>query len=212
MLRIYANCSLVPCLATGWGDVQKRVQAQEQTASVHQQRVKELNQALDHLSRQTALSSSVRLQALQGHLTQITQRLLQLAAKSPSFAPAQSSAFRPEEGEMKHTLEVVKDTLDGRTRAPQSKGVGLSAPRPASKGRMLGQINELWGAIEEVRRHRQQNGTDNQQWASDQKFLTELAVVLEQQQQALSKLSTLANDAVFDADVIKAGLSAVERK
>lgn len=199
--------SMVPVLATGWADVQKRVQMQEQTAAIHQQRVKELNQALDHLSRQTALSSSVRLQSLQSHLAQLSQRLLQLAAKSPSFAPVQSSAFRPEEGEMKHTLEVVKDALDGRTRAQPTKGVGLaSAPRPPSKGRMLGQINELWGAIEDVRRNRAHRGNDNQQWASDEKFLAEIAVVLEQQQQALSRLSNLANDAVFDADVIRAGM------
>lgn len=32
--------SMVPVLATGWGDVKKRVQMQENVASVHQQRIK----------------------------------------------------------------------------------------------------------------------------------------------------------------------------
>jgi nuclear pore complex protein Nup54 len=201
---------MVPVLATGWKDVKKRVEMQEQTASVHQQRIKELNQALANLSRQTSLSSSVRLQALQTQLAQLTQRLLALAAKSPSFAPVQSSAFRPEEGEMKHTLEEVKDALDGR--AKPARGVGLSTARPANKGRMLGQVNELWGLVEEVRRQRRARGHDAQAWAGDEKLLTEIAIVLDQQQAALTKLSELASDNVFDADVMRAGLAAVEKK
>lgn len=204
---------MVPVLATGWKDVKKRVEMQEQMASVHQQKVKELNQALANLSRQSALSSSVRLQALQNQLQQLTQRLLHLAAQSPSFAPVQSSAFRPEEGEMKHTLEEVKDALDGRTRAPAKSGVGLNmSQRPANKGRMLGQINELWGMVEELRRQRRARGNDMQQWAGDEKLLTEIAIVLEQQQQALGKLSELSSNNVFDADVMRAGLAAVEKK
>lgn len=204
---------MVPVLATGWKDVKKRVEMQEQTASVHQQRIKELNQALAELSRKTALSSSVRLQSLQNQLQQLTQRLLRLAAQSPSFAPVQSSAFRPEEGEMKHTLEEIKDALDGRTRAAPKSGVGLAiAHRPASKGRMLGQVNELWGMVEEVRRQRRARGNEVQQWAGDEKLLTEIAIVLEQQQTALGKLSELSNDNVFDADVMRAGLAAIEKK
>ncbi|BEJ15591.1 hypothetical protein CspHIS471_0501960 [Cutaneotrichosporon sp. HIS471] len=202
--------NMVPVLATGWKDVKKRVEMQEQAASVHQQRIKELNQALANLSRQTSLSSSVRLQALQAQLAQLTQRLLALAAKSPSFAPVQSSAFRPEEGEMKHTLEEVKDALDGRTKP--SRGVGLGTQRSATKGRMLGQVNELWGLVEEVRRQRRTRGHDAQVWAGDEKLLTEIAIVLDQQQAALTKLSGLANDNVFDADVMREGLAAVEKK
>lgn len=205
---------MVPVLATGWNDIQKRVQMQEQTASVHQQRVKELNQALANLSRQTALSSSVRLASLQQHLQQLTQRLMHLAAVSPSFAPVQSSAFRPEEGEMKHTLETVKDALDGRTRAHTNRsgsvGMVVSAPRSQNKGRMLGQINELWGGVEEVRRQRRARGDTS--WAGDERMLSEIALILDQQQTALTKLSMLANDAVFDADVIRQGLAPESRK
>lgn len=203
----------MPVLATGWADVKKRVQAQEQTASVHQQRVKELNEALANLSRQTALSSSVRLAALQTHLAQLTQRLMHLAALSPSFTGMQNSAFRPEEGEMKHTLEGVKDSLDGRVRAAPKGSVGLtSRPHATNKGRMLGQINELWGAVEEVRRQRRARGGDQAQWAGDEKLLTEIATVLEQQQAAITKLSELANNAVFDADVMRQGLGIVESR
>ncbi len=183
-------------------------------ASVHQQRIKELNEALAALSRKTALDSSVRLASLQQHLQQLTQRLMHLAAISPSFAPVQSSAFRPEEGEMRHTLESVKDTLDGRSRAHtnRSSGVGLTvqAPRSQNKGRMLGQINELWGGIEEVRRQRRARGDTS--WAGDERMLQEIAVILDQQQTALTKLSMLANDAVFDADVMRQGLGLETRK
>jgi nuclear pore complex protein Nup54 len=190
--------------------VHKRVQALNQTASVHQQRVKELNQALANLNRQTVLSASVRLAALQAHLQQLTQRLLHLAAMSPTFAPTQASAFRPEEAEMNHTLESVKDELDGRVRAHTSqRGVGLKvAPRSQSKGRMLGQINELWGAVEEVRRQRRARGDTS--WAGDDRVLAEILLVLEQQQTALGKLGDLASNAVFDADVIRQGIAAVD--
>ncbi|GMK55958.1 hypothetical protein CspeluHIS016_0210140 [Cutaneotrichosporon spelunceum] len=201
--------NMVPVLATGWKDVKKRVEMQEQAASVHQQRIKELNQALANLSRQTSLSSSVRLQSLQTQLSQLTQRLLALAAKSPSFAPVQSSVFRPEEGEMKHTLEEVKDALDGRTKP--SRGVGLGTQRSATKGRMLGQVNELWGMVEEVRRQRRVRGHDAQVWAGDEKLLAEIAIVLDQQQAALSKLSELAGNSVFDADVMRVGLASMEK-
>lgn len=199
---------MVPVLATSFSDVKKRVQAQEQLASVHQQRVKELNAALQKLSQQTALSSSVRLQALQQHLSQLMQRLLHLAAQAPNFAPIQSSAFRPEEGEMKQTLEEVKDTLDGRQRPVTKNSVGLTAaPRAPSKGRMIGQVNELWGQIEEVRRLRRRGDQD---WTGDEKLLAEIAVVLEQQQLALSKLSQLSSKGVFDADVMQKGIVGLE--
>jgi nuclear pore complex protein Nup54 len=201
---------MVPVLATGWNDIQKRVQAMNQTASVHQERVRELNAALANLNRQTALSASVRLAALQAHLQQLSQRLLHLAAQAPAYAPPQSSAFRPEEGEMKHTLEGVKDALDGRVRSHTKSGaVGLAvAPRSQNRGRMLGQINELWGAVEEVRRQRRARGDTS--WAGDERMLAELAGVLEQQQTALGKLSELASNAVFDADVVRQGLAAIE--
>lgn len=207
--------SLVPVLATGFGDIQKRVQAQEQVAAVHQQKMKEINAALAELSRKASLDSSVRLASLQANLGQLQQRLMHLAAKSPSFAPVQSSAFRPEEAEMKTTLENVKDELDGRVKPGQRSGtVGLNQPRhqPASRGRMMGQVNELWGAIEELRRQRRARGAESVSWASDERLLNEIALVLDQQQQALSKLSELASDAVFDADVIRQGVPELEAK
>ncbi|TXT08943.1 hypothetical protein VHUM_02417 [Vanrija humicola] len=207
--------NLVPVLATGFGDVKKRVQAQEQLAAVHQQKIKEINAALAELSRKASLDSSVRLATLQANLGQLSQRLMHLAAKSPSFAPVQSSAFRPEEAEMKTTLENVKDELDGRVKPAQRSGtIGLNQSRhqAASRGRMMGQVNELWGAIEELRRQRRARGAETVSWASDEKLLNEIALVLDQQQQALSKLSELASDAVFDADVIRQGVPELEQK
>ena len=55
---------MVPVLATGWGDVQKRVQAMNQTASVHQQRVKELNQALANLNAGRLQEASKKFSAI----------------------------------------------------------------------------------------------------------------------------------------------------
>jgi len=197
---------MVPVLATGWADVRKRVQLQENVASVHQMRIQvspnvgqfgrdsylwiladetsngltplqEITQALSHLSQQTSLSSSIRLAALQNHLAQLMHRLIHLAALTPRFIPIlQSTAFRTEEAEVKAQLEGVKSDLDGKLKSKGS--VGLGTPRRGGKGRMLGQVNELWGQVEEIRRgHRTRGGDGREGWLGDEKALAEVAEV-----------------------------------
>ncbi|KAL7420021.1 hypothetical protein Q5752_004985 [Cryptotrichosporon argae] len=207
---------MVPVLATGWADIKKRVQAQEQVASVHQERVKELTAAITTLSRQASLSSSVRLAALQAQLAHLAQRLLHLAAQAPRFAVT-SPALRPEEGETRDTLERVQAELEGRRRAATTPGLGPghghghgyghgqgNGTGAQRKGRMIGQVNELWGLLEEVRRRSRARADAG--WVADENVLTNIAAVLEQQQDALAKLSALGTDALFDADVIRHGL------
>ncbi|RSH92222.1 hypothetical protein EHS25_008637 [Saitozyma podzolica] len=163
--------SMVPALAVGWGDVKKRVQLQEQIASVHQEKIK--------------------------------------------FIPIlQSTSFRPEEAETRERLESIKSELDGRapSRAPGARlgessiGTGNGTPRKG-QGRMLGQVNELWGAVEEIRRRRRGGRPEGREaWLADEKVLAEVAEVLAQQQLALQKLTELVQNAVFDADVMRQGL------
>ncbi|KAK4685016.1 nuclear pore complex protein Nup54, partial [Tremellales sp. Uapishka_1] len=202
---------MVPVLATGWADVKKRIQMQEQLASVHQQRVKELQQALSNLTTQTSLSSSLRLAALQSHLTQLLHRLLHLAALTPQFIPLlQSTAFRPEEVEVKQQLEGVKAELDGRGKQVVKAGFGLNARGhgAAGKGRMIGQVNELWGQVEEIRRRRKREG-GREGWLNDERALGEVADILATQQLALQKLTDLVTNGLFDAEVMKSGLGAI---
>ncbi|WWC59515.1 uncharacterized protein I303_102071 [Kwoniella dejecticola CBS 10117] len=225
--------SMVPVLATGWADVKKREQQQENLASVHQQRVKELQAALSH-TRQTSLSASIRLSNLQAQQTQLLHRLIHVVSQTPQYVPLiQSSAFKQEEADMQRQLESVKAELEGKGRNTvkpshsSSHGLGLNNGRStpvnssggvgANKGRLLGQVNELWGHLEEIRRRRKmsRNGNDSNghsgehNWLADEKALAEVAEILSTQQMALQKLSGLVHDGLEDSEVIRHGLGMV---
>lgn len=146
----------------------------------------EISQALTTLSRQTNLTTSIRLSALQNSLTELQHRLIHLAAQSPAFIPTlQSSALRTEELETKKTLEGVKAELDGKRggSAGQQKGYGLGlnvgTPKKGGGSRMLGQVNELRGQVEDIRRHRgrRAGGGEKEGWLSDERVLGEVAEV-----------------------------------
>lgn len=149
--------------------------------------MKEISQALTTLSRQSNITSSIRLSALHTHLTQLQHRLIRLAAQSPAFIPSlQSSALRPEEMETKKTLEGVKAEVDGKkgSAVVQLKGYGAgpgSGTSTPKKGgaRMMGQVNELWGQVEDIRRHRgkRTGGGERDGWLADERVLGEVAEV-----------------------------------
>jgi nuclear pore complex protein Nup54 len=195
--------------------------------------LQEISQALTTLSRQSSLASSIRLSSLQTHLAQLQHRLIRLAAQSPAFIPSlHSSALRPEEMETKKTLEGVKAELDGKKASVPGQmnryGAGLSSgtstPKKGGGARMMGQVNELWGQVEELRRQRgrRAGGGEKEGWLSDERVLGEVAEVsprynlyrvstltsqvLSTQQMALQKLNDLATNAVFDADVMRQAL------
>ncbi|KIR68796.1 hypothetical protein I314_01221 [Cryptococcus bacillisporus CA1873] len=192
--------SMVPVLAVGWADVKKRQQLQENLASVHQERIKEIAAALAH-TRQTSLSSSIRLANLQARQSQLVHRLIHLAAQTPQHVPIiQSTVFKQEEADMAKQLEGVKAELEGHGRNSVKR---VEARGEVSRGRLLGQVNELWGQLEEIRRKRKVRGPDGrEQWIGDEKMLGEIAEVLATQQTALQKLSDLVQDANLDADVM----------
>ena len=107
-------------------------------------------------------------------------RLIHLATLTPSFIPIlQSTAFRIEEAEVKSQLEGVKLELDGKGKKGMEGGIGLgSTPRKGGQGRMMGQVNELWGQVEEIRRrHRARGGNAREGWLGDEKMLSEVAEV-----------------------------------
>ncbi|OCF58775.1 hypothetical protein L486_03265 [Kwoniella mangroviensis CBS 10435] len=220
------NC-MVPVLATGWADVKKREQQQANLASVHQQRVKELQAALSH-TRQTSLSASIRLSNLKAQQTQLLHRLIHVVSQTPQYVPIiQSSAFKQEEAEMQKQLESIKSELEGKGKnsiRPSSSislnNNGRSTPVGVSKGRLLGQVNELWGQLEEIRRKRKLrninggggydgNGEGYHNWLSDEKALAEVAEILSTQQMALQKLSGLVHEGLEDTDVMRQGLGMI---
>ncbi|WWC86868.1 uncharacterized protein L201_001747 [Kwoniella dendrophila CBS 6074] len=222
--------SMVPVLATGWGDVKKREQQQENLASIHQQRVKELQAALSH-TRQTSLSASIRLSNLQAQQTQLLHRLIHVVSQTPQYIPLiqSSSTFKQEEAEMQKQLESIKSELEGKGKnaikpSSTSSYIGLgnggrnNTPVNGNsgiigKGRLLGQVNELWGQLEEIRRRRKLRNnndynTNNNEynWLSDEKALAEVAEILSTQQMALQKLSGLVHEGLEDYEIIRQNL------
>ena len=79
---------------------------------------------------------------------------------------------------MKLQLEGVKLELDGKGKSLVKGGVGMGTPRRGGQGRMLGQVNELWGHVEEIRRRKKGRGGDVREgWLGDEKALAEVAEV-----------------------------------
>ncbi|ORY31027.1 nucleoporin complex subunit 54-domain-containing protein [Naematelia encephala] len=207
--------SMIPVLATGWSDVQKRIQMQENVASVHQQIIKDITAALSKLTRDTSLASSIRVTTLQSELQSLLHRFIHVVALLSQHV---SAPTRTDDNETRAKLESVKAELDGRTKRPgNSIGAGGSGT-PRGKGvgggggggRMIGEVNELWASVEELRRWRRLRGdTGAVGWTGDERALSDVAEVLGQQQIALQKLTELVRDDNFDADVIKQGLGMI---
>ena len=216
--------NMVPVLATGWADVKKRMQMQEATASVHQERVKEITQALRDLTTTTTLSSSQRLSNLQHRLSTLQHRLIKLAGQIPAYNPHfQSTSLRSEGIATKAILDTVQAELEGRKKSHPSSnanayGLGASSngtPRKhPGEGRMAGQVNELWGQVEEIRRRKkgaQAVLAGDRTWLADEKVLAEVAEILAKQQFALQKLKALVDNSLFDAEVMKQGLPTLQK-
>lgn len=135
------------------------------------------------MTRQSSLSSSIRLTALQTHLNQLLHRLIHLAALTPQFIPIlQSTSYRPEESQTRQQLEAVKSELEGKGKAATGRiganAVGTPRSGSAGKGRMIGQVNELWGQLEEIRRTNKGRSVEGKDgWLRDEAALAEVAEV-----------------------------------
>lgn len=152
------------------------------------------------------------MQNLQATLKTLQTRLIHLAALTPQFIPAlQSSNFTPAEAATRSVLEGVQAELDGRSKAstgtPNRVGFSTGGGGRKGKKRMVGEVNELWGLVDEVRRLKKLRQATGGEWSRDEKALADVAEVLAAQQTALSKLSQVVNDDLFDAEVIRTGLS-----
>ena len=140
-------------MATGFDDVQKRVEAQAQQATAQQERLKEIRARIEKASERHVLSNAPRLQKLASAQAQLTHRLLRLVQHLHLLIPAlRSSSIRPEEEVLRAALEEI----DGEIR------------RPGGMGRIIGKLNELWalvGAVNATRGANSKGSTDGVEWA-----------------------------------------------
>ncbi|KAH7106810.1 nucleoporin complex subunit 54-domain-containing protein [Auriculariales sp. MPI-PUGE-AT-0066] len=172
---------MVPVLATGFDDLKRRVQAQDKTKADHQANLKELSTRLDGLSQKHVLSNAVRAQRAQVVQMQLALRVLRLVQHLHLLLPSvRSSAIRPEEEQLRVTLERVADEL--------------------SKPAVRGKLNELWAGVAQVgamreRERRMMGGATPSYTVVDEEGLQQIIRVLREQQQGIAHIAeTLEQD------------------
>ncbi|KZV62284.1 hypothetical protein PENSPDRAFT_692653 [Peniophora sp. CONT] len=171
----------VPVLATSFDDLQKRVDAQSQQSSAHQEKLGELRQRLAGLSDAHALKNAPRLAAAANAQAQLARRLLALVQHLHLLIPAlRASALSPEEEALRAKLEEAEEAL--RT------------------GRVVGRMNELWALLGTLKAAR---GAAQTQWAVvDEDGLARLVQILREQQAGLAHVTSIVKQAQRDVRVI----------
>lgn len=172
--------NVVPALAVGFSDIQKRVQLQEQQVMAYRVRMHEIVNKLRELSQKHDLSATVKIsEAILRHL-ELARRCLALAAKV-QVLKGRGYALQPEEENLKQRLkELLKQLND-----------------PGVFGRM----NELWARMTFIREkaksiEERQNGIiTGINWRKDEEQLDKIIKVLNDQHSGISYvIHVLKND------------------
>ncbi|GBE83336.1 Nucleoporin nup44 [Sparassis crispa] len=181
---------LVPVIAIGFDDLQKRVEAQSQQATAQQERLKELQTRIAALSQRHQLSNASRLNRASMLQTQLTHRVLKLVQHLHLLIPTlRSSAIRPEEEALRTALEDIDQDIR----------------RPGGTGRMRGKLNELWALIGAVNaaRERDRKGGVVEWTVVDDEGLSQIAQILADEQAGLAHLTKILQRDIKDLAVIQ---------
>ncbi|KAJ7859102.1 nucleoporin complex subunit 54-domain-containing protein [Mycena leptocephala] len=183
---------LVPAIAVGFDDLRQRVDAQGQQAAAHQERLKELKTRLETLSS-TQHQNSARIARFAALQTQLTHRLLSLAAHLHLLVPAlRSSGIRVEEEELRGWLEELREEI----------GV-----RGGGGGRMRGKLGELWALVGALGAAREgsQHAPGGEWKVVDEEGLSRIAQILSEQQAGLVHLTKILKGNLADINVVLKG-------
>jgi hypothetical protein len=85
----------------------------------------------------------------------------------------QGVPLRQEENEVKNKLVTVKSELDGKGSEGKRMGRGLVG----GDGNLRGQVNELWGVVEELKVRNRVRMGGKEGWLGDESALGEVAQV-----------------------------------
>ncbi|KAJ7766387.1 nucleoporin complex subunit 54-domain-containing protein [Mycena maculata] len=189
---------LVPAIAVGFDDLRQRVDAQGQQAAAHQERLKDLKTRLATLSS-TQHQNSARLARVAALQTQLTHRLLALAAHLHLLVPAlRSSGLRAEEEDLRGWLEELREEVGVRGSGGGSGGGG--------GGRMRGKLGELWALVGALGAAREGNNASGGEWkVVDEEGLARIAQILSEQQAGLVHLTKILKGDLADINVVLKG-------
>ena len=165
---------MVPVLALGFDDIQKRLTAQNNTTSTQTETLTKLRESLTGLSQAHTLQNTLRLQRLSLVQLQVRQRLMRLVVHLHLIIPTvRGSAIKAEEEKLRSLLENVEEELRRFGRGGDSGssgsggwgmsaygGVGGAAAPGGGISRMRALLNELWAGVEQVQAmKRKERGT-----------------------------------------------------
>ncbi|KTW28098.1 hypothetical protein T552_01959 [Pneumocystis carinii B80] len=173
--------SVVPALAVGFSDIQKRVQLQEQQVTAYRVRMHEIINKLKELSQKHDLSTTVKISDATLRHLELSRRSLALAAKV-QILKGRGYALQPEEENLKQRLIELSKSLN-------DPGV-------------FGKVNELWARMTFVREKaksieeaRQGKIIMSINWKRDKEQLDRITKVLTDQYAGISYvINILKND------------------
>ena len=118
---------MVPVLAVGFADLQKRIQIQDQQYQIHQEKLKEISQQIDTLSKAHHGITLIKLNEYKRKQRQIVHRVLQLM-KSVQLLRNRGYSLHADEESLVARLKSMQRDLE----------------KPAI---FRGRLNEIWASV-----------------------------------------------------------------
>ncbi|THH32835.1 hypothetical protein EUX98_g1332 [Antrodiella citrinella] len=180
----------VPVIASGFDDIQQRVEAQSRQAQAHQNSLKELKTRIRALTEKHEVTNSARLMRAATLQTQLTQRVMRVVQHLHLLIPAlRSSSIRAEEETLRARLEEIAEEIK----------------RPGGLGRLKGKLNELWAFIGALNAAKDRDRKDSGRgWAVvDEDGLTQIAQILANEQAGLAHVMKVLQRDLKDLNVIE---------
>ncbi|KAJ1953310.1 hypothetical protein IWQ62_006022, partial [Dispira parvispora] len=166
---------LVPALAVGFGDLQKRAEQQKHEAALHQAKLEEISDKLSKLNRQHALDNHGRLIEFKRRNKEQSFRILRLM-KMMQIVRYRGQTLRGEEEMIRVRLERMTQELD-------------------KPGQLQRKAQDLWAQaqnlmVQRLRLHRTPLGTVRYEVTSNEEF-EKCVNILDNYQAGLSQLTSV---------------------
>ncbi|KAI9318559.1 nucleoporin complex subunit 54-domain-containing protein [Dichotomocladium elegans] len=180
--------NMVPVLATGFGDVLKRMEVQDQELMKHKEKIMEIAERVDIVQKKHSLGFQIKLEEHRRRHNELTQRLIRLLKYVQVL---RYKGFPLDEDEQK-----LMESL---------KGMAQQQLNPEDLNTKL---HYAWAALQEVRAKRQsRNGDNAESWrATSQEELAKIAKLIVQEQEGLRHVTSTLQKDLEDIEAIEEDL------